>query len=374
MPNIVTVSGMFGDGKTYFAGSPVAIDISGLEWPRDGSGVPTSPFNLVRLFVVYGDTVIEAGHADTGGQADTTFNIKSALRAIWADYGFDAEVAEAQAALSADSGQAAERAMRSYKLQIWTEYLSSDDGGRFTRTQCQDEHGNTDIPGGQCLIGGLTEWERSLITNKADADVSHWEHTGVRNGDASTKPTSSPERVGSNSITSWVDVQAGYTKSIFYPASVLPENDDTPGRQQGWTGHAPIVLRDSFPYTDFLFVNRRGALETCSAPTKESMDIAVETKTYSRVERPAFRPSRSLMTVTQGGARRSWQMSSGHVTREWAEWWQTEFVPARQKWMLYKGAYVPVIVEPAKKSADIYDRARQNMPHVDFTVTLALEG
>ena len=104
------------------------------------------------------------------------------------------------------------------------------------------------------------------------------------------------------------------------------------------------------------------------------MDITVETKTYSRVERPTFRPSRSLMTVTQGGARRSWQMSSGHVTREWAEWWQTEFVPARQKWMLYKGAYVPVIVEPAKKSADIYDRAKQNMPHVDFTVTLALEG
>ena len=28
----------------------------------------------------------------------------------------------------------------------------------------------------------------------------------LRNGDASTKPTSSPERVGSNSITSWVDV------------------------------------------------------------------------------------------------------------------------------------------------------------------------
>jgi len=35
---------------------------------------------------------------------------------------------------------------------------------------------------------------------------------------------------------------------------------------------------------------------------------------------------------------------------------------------------VPVIVEPSKKSITIYDRSKQQMPHVDFTVTLALEG
>ena len=51
--NIVTVSGMFGGEKTYFAGSPVVIDISGLRWPTDEHGNPTSPFNVVRVEVVY---------------------------------------------------------------------------------------------------------------------------------------------------------------------------------------------------------------------------------------------------------------------------------------------------------------------------------
>ena len=182
--------------------------------------------------------------------------------------------------------------------------------------------------------------------------------------------------MGSTSITSWVDVQSGYTKSIFYPAGFggdQGEDDDIIGRQQGWTGHAPTVLRDSRPYTDFLFVNRRGAVETCSAQMLESMSIDVDTKQYSRVERPAFKPTRSVMAIPSGG-RRSWGMSSGYQVREWAEWWTTEFLMARQWWMLYKGAYIPVIVEPAKKSTGIYDRAKQQFPSVEFTVTLALEG
>ena len=135
----------------------------------------------------------------------------------------------------------------------------------------------------------------------------------------------------------------------------------------------PIVLRDAVPYVDFLFLNRRGAVETCSALMKESMDITVDSTQYARVEGPAFRPSRSLMAIASGG-RRSWAMSSGFVTREWAEWWTAEFLMARQWWMLYQGKFVPVVVAPAKKQTGIYDRAKQTMASVEFTVTLALEG
>lgn len=366
--NTVKVSGMFGNDKTYFADSPVVIDIKGLYW---GESV-TSPFTIVRVEVVYGGNVVGDFRADTGGQTSISFDVSSALRAIWSSYDFMAgEVSAAQAARSADAGQTATRQMREYILRIYTEYLASD--GVFTTTQCQDEQGNKDIPGGQCLLGALTEWERYQITDASKRDVSHLEHTGVRNGDASTKPTSSPERVGKDSITSWVDVQTGLTKSIFYPASASMEADDVAGRTQGWGGHAPMVLRDSVPYQDFLFVNRRGAVETCSGRMLEDMNIEVETTQYSRVERPTFRPSRSLMAIASGG-RRSWSMSSGLVTREWAEWWTLEFLMARQWWMLYEGQYVPVVVTPAKKSVGIYDRSKQQMPHVDFTVTLALEG
>lgn len=361
MANTVTVSGMFGSGKTYFADSPVVIDISGLYW---GETV-TSPFTIVRVEVLYNSNVIGEFRADTGGQTSISFDISSALRTIWAGYDFSNEVAAAKTGIT--TATAINRAYRLYSLHVYTEYLASDDGGTFTTTDCGE------FTGGQCLLGGMTEWERSQITNKADADVSALEHTGVRNGDASTKPISSPERVGKDSITSWVDVQTGLTKSIFYPADTTMAADDVAGRTTGWTGHAPIVLRDSIAYTDFLFVNRRGAVETCSAQTLEAMDINVETTQYARVERPTFQPSRSLMAISKGG-RRSWSMSSGAQTREWAEWWTLEFLKARQWWMLYKGCYVPVIVEPAKKQTSIYDRSKQNMPSVEFTVTLALEG
>ena len=367
----VTVSGMFGsvNGQvhTYFADSPVVIDISGLEW---GSPV-SSPFTIVRVEVVYDNKVVGEFRADTGGQTSISFDISSALRAIWSDYGFTKEVAAAQSAKDSSgtsgvfpgSGDGFNsngvRTYREYSLIIHSEYLDSQDG-EFTSTSTGV------ISGGRCAIGGLTERERSGIGQKENADASHWNTSNNRNGDASTKPVSSPERIGSQSITSWADVDGSGTKSVFYPAGATPAADAT-------TAHAPLVLRDSIPYTDFLFVNRRGAVETCSGQMLEAMDISVETQQYARVERPTFQPSRSLMAVSSGG-RRSWSMSSGHQTREWAEWWTMEFLKSRRWWMLYEGSYVPVIVEPAKKQTSIYDRSKQQMPSVEFTVTLAMEG
>lgn len=380
--NIVNISGMFGDGKTYFADSPVIIEINGLDWPEN------SPFKVVRVEVLYNDAqedsyssssgstdngegrVIGAFSADTGGAESIVFDISSALKSIWSGYGFSNELTAALTAATkggiAGSTASYERVMRTYSLKVYTEYLDSTDG-QFVTTSFGP------FTGGQCLIGGMTEMERAAITDPTHRDVSILEHTGIRFGDASTKPVSSPERVGKYSITSWTDINAGHTKSIFYPYNAEQQPDDSILQLNGWNGHAPIVLRDEVPYTDFLFINRRGALECCSAQMLESMDISVETTQYAKVERPTFAPSRSIMAQATGG-RRAWSMSSGYQTREWAEWWVLEFLMARQWWMWYKEQFVPVIVEPAKKQTDIYNRSKQQMPHVDFTVTLALEG
>ncbi len=344
--NTVLIEGMFGNGKTYFADSPVVIDISRLEWPA------ASPFNIVIVEVLYDSKVVGSFREDSNGQTSISFDISSALQAIWAEYDFAGELA------AAASPRSFQRNYRAYSLIVYTEYLSDD--GVFTRTTSGER------TGGRCCMGWLTEWERNTIGAKENADVSHWEHSNLRNGDASTKPVSSPERVGSTSITSWTDVQTEGTQSVFYPSTATPAPD-------GQTVHVPLVVRDSIPYQDFLFVNRRGAIETCSALMKEALDITVETQHYSRIEGPSFKPNRTVMAIAKGG-RRSWNMSSGEQTRDWAEWWTMEFLMARQWWMLYKGAYVPVIVEPAKKQTSIYDRVKQQMPSVEFTVTLALEG
>ena len=371
----VTISGMFGSGKTYFADSPVVINISGLEWPG------SSPFNIVEVDVIYDSKTVGKFRVDTGGQTSISLDISSALKAIWSGYDYTKEVGKANDAKASagtsgftpsdgDGFVNGYRSYRSYSLIVYTEYLDSQDG-QFKRTA------SPVITGGQCAIGWLTEWERKKIMDEhnddtAYADVSCLENTNTRNGDASNKPRTSPERVGSESITSWVDVSSAGTKSVFWPKGATPAADGT-------SEHAPIVLRDSMPYTDFLFVNRRGAVETCSGQMKEAMGIDVETQHYARSEHPSFKPVRSLMAIAKGG-RRSWQMSSGHQTREWAEWWTEEFLMARQWWMLWKGpgqdtaSYVPVIVEPAKKQTSVYDKSKQQMPSVEFTVTLALEG
>lgn len=341
----VTVSGMFGDGNTYFCNSPVVITVEGLEWPTDSSGNPASPFNIVRVEVIYDNKVVGDFPGDTGGQSSISLDISSALKAIWAGYDFSPDLAAA----AASSNGTYTRGVRQYSLNVHTEYIASN--GTFTTTS------HAISGGGACIMGHLTEQERRSINGNVNGN------SGLANtvfGNASTKPTGSPEIVGSTSKTSKVSVSGNGTTMTFYA---------TDG------GGAPTVLRDSMPYADFLFLNRRGALETCSGRTLESMNIEVDTKQYSRVERPVFQPSRSLMAIGSDG-RRSWQMSSGFVTREWAEWWAMEFLGGKRKrwWMLYGGSYVPVIVEPSKKSIPIYDRTKQQMPHVDFTVTLALEG
>ena len=352
MANIVIIEGQFNVNGVYFAGSPVVIKVSGLEWPTN----PSSPFTVVKVGVTYGGKEVGSFHTDTGGDTEIVFDIQSALRTIWADYDFSQEAA------SANSSGSIIRGYRGYTFDIYTEYLSED--GVFTQTH------QGPIPGGACCIGKLTEWER----RKASTDVSGLLLTNLRFGDASTKPTSSPERVGENSCTSWVGLGANGTVSHFYASGATMENDSE-------TEHAPMVLRDSQPYVDFLFLNRRGAVETCSGLTKEAMEITADATQYALVGRPSFAPARSLMAIGSEN-RRSWQMSSGPVAREWAEWWTMEFLGGAEKklwWMKYPlhdpaAAYVPVTVTPAKKNVTIYDKNKQQMPHVDFTVTLGLEG
>ena len=365
--NSISILGIGDGNNTFFANSPAVITVRGLSFPSE------SPIKVCRVRVLYGNSNAVVGEfsADVGTSSEISFDISSALRALWNEYDFSGEIEQANLVVNGSAYSEHIRPAKSYKLMVLTEYFDSTDG-EYTTTE------SGIIDGGWCITGGKTEWERY---NASSHDISNDEHTNPRNGDASTKPRTSPELVGKYSITSWVDlldtnpnqdIAEPVTKSIFYGFSQIPSGDD-PLPNNPWHGHAPTVLRDTIPYTDFLFVNRRGAVETCSAQTKEAMNISVESQLYSRVGLPSYEPSRTIMSIATGG-RRSWSMSSGYQTRDWAEWWALEFLMARRHWMLYKGKYVPVTVTPSKKATSIYDRTKQQMPSVEFTVTLALEG
>lgn len=372
---MVTISGMFGDGHTYFADSPVVIKVEGLEWPDE------APVTMVMVDVIYLENTVGRFRIDAVGQSSVTLDISSALRAMWSSNNYaDAPSAANAVARGESQFHSFVNYYRQYSLVVTTEYISPQDS-EITTTSTGE------IAGGSCLPGHLTEWERSLITDPSEADVSWLNGTNLRFGDASTKPLSSPERIGRDSITSWLDFdyeRAGLGRVFCMTIFMSSDTDAAPDSQ---SVHAPLVLRDTVPYVDFLFINRRGGVETCSAIMAESMSMDAENKEYAHPDAVSFVPSRSLQDIASGG-RRSWSMSSGHQTREWLEWWVSEFLLARQRWMLYtyerfdatqqrrvtERTFVPVTVKSAKKNNTIYDHAKQQMESVEFTVTLALEG
>lgn len=123
----------------------------------------------------------------------------------------------------------------------------------------------------------------------------------------------------------------------------------------------------------FLFVNSLGVFETCTAMCLESLSYGISSETRNLVSAPAYfsKPDR---TTHKTGSRGTMKMSSGTVSRAWADWWTTEFLMAKRYWMYYDGRWLPVTITPSDDETLVYDRAEQRLPHVDFDVEIAVEG
>lgn len=140
--------------------------------------------------------------------------------------------------------------------------------------------------------------------------------------------------------------------------------------------HGEVVTTADFEKGElqqFLFVNSLGVLETVSAFSRESLAYGIESETKNLASAPSYfaKPNR---TTHKTGGRGKLVMSSGFVTRDWADWWTTEFLMAKKYWMLYDGRWLPVTVTPADDESTVYNKAEQRIPHVDFDVEIAVEG
>ena len=337
----MTIGGITGQ---YFAGSPIIVTLGEFGFPANAT------FKQVVLEVTttfQSNTAMYPFTAEVGSEASLSFDISSALRAAMSKYDFASEVAAANAAIGGTQGTV-QRSAASFTLSAYTKYML--DGILYTGSTITNN-------GGTAVLGEWDELERYL---------GNTQPLGGSPVVATAKPTADVERVGADSVITTLVNDTGTTEMKFRNASAESAAAFT---RQGRT-----VLRDSEQeYVDFIFVNKRGAVEAVSALTRESLTYKVKTTEKTLVTGPTFVPSRSTTAYAEP-TRGTFKLSSGWQTREWLAWWATDFLRARRWWMRIGGRFLPVTVKPDKESVEIYDRAKQEIHSVDFTATLALEG
>ena len=128
------------------------------------------------------------------------------------------------------------------------------------------------------------------------------------------------------------------------------------------------------PYNGlFLFVNRYGVFETISTIGRESLGYEIRAERKSLSQPPSYASNPIAIAHKQGGGA-VWQMSSGFVSREWADWYASEFLMARLYWMRHEGFWLPVTVEPDGDTVMVYDRSDPSLIAVNFIVRAAVSG
>lgn len=125
--------------------------------------------------------------------------------------------------------------------------------------------------------------------------------------------------------------------------------------------------------TYFQFVNRLGGLEsiTCYSRRKFLSDIESERNTlYGNTDyHPTARYSKHVKSDVQRIA-----MSTGPISRMWAEWFMQEFFVAEHCWMLRDyGKMEPVIIE-IDDSITLYDEGEAELIDIEFEVVQAYNG
>ena len=120
------------------------------------------------------------------------------------------------------------------------------------------------------------------------------------------------------------------------------------------------------------FINGFGAVENIAVRAKDKLSYEVSGETHSLVQEISTRPTdRRYATKSQPVG--VYELSSGYVPVRWAEWYVQELLTSPRVWIQLGGKWVPALIE-AEDDCVIYDRTKPEMPHVDFTLRLAIDG
>ena len=132
---------------------------------------------------------------------------------------------------------------------------------------------------------------------------------------------------------------------------------------------------------EFQFVNGLGVIESISAESLESVETS-GTSELGAITAPVSFKGVNRMSANKSGRRPKYKMSTGAITQEWAEWWHNEFFDqsdnfrrtlAQSCWIKLDGHWWPCVAI-LEDDTTIYDRTKNGMVRIDFTVHLAINS
>lgn len=269
------------------------------------------------------------------------FDISSALRSELKEHSYSALTAEAAMPYI------------KYTLQAYDEWMI--DGIVYEKQNVRDYGGYL-----FALGGAFTEVERFLSNvSKNVTKFSRKPSVGeVCNlGDIYLSPATPAEP-----ITFASQLTSGPTVEVF--------NLDFKGNR---TIHSRTVYVEENPNRWlFQFINGMGVIETASCLTLESMQYEFKNERNVLNSFRQFKPkaTRSMSRFTSGQV---YEMSTGPVNRDWADWWCNEFLCSPASWVRINGNWFPCTIEP-EEEVEIYDRSEEALISISFTMRPDFSG
>lgn len=127
------------------------------------------------------------------------------------------------------------------------------------------------------------------------------------------------------------------------------------------------------PYYVFQFVNGFNVMESITCYPKESLQYKIDTEEFERSEQDRSLNTRQRMVLKTRPVA-TYSMSSGWVTRAWADWFINEFLTTRQPaFMKINGKFVSANIVPGDKPI-VYDEYKRELCNVLFDVQPTIEG
>lgn len=133
-----------------------------------------------------------------------------------------------------------------------------------------------------------------------------------------------------------------------------------------------VYVEDDQSRRTFAFINSFGLLESASGKMLDNKNYDVDSTLYNIVGDIAYNSQPRIRSKKSGGYA-EWNMSSGFNTKEWIEWWATEFIMSDQHWMLVGGKWLPVVIS-INDTITVYDKSKSQLTAVNFKVKAAVCG